>query len=163
MCQEDKVDSKGVVMTDFLSKTQRSALMSSIKGVGNKDTELVFASLLKAARITGWRRHYPISGRPDFVFPKARLAIFIDGCFWHACPRHSRMPQTNREFWTSKFAANTARDRRVTLELRRLGWHVIRVWEHQLKNSPDKILQAVMARISGSPHTSKATRKDESS
>jgi G:T-mismatch repair DNA endonuclease (very short patch repair protein) len=77
---------------------------------------------------------------PDFVFSKGRLAVFIDGCFWHACPEHATYPATRADFWTTKLNANKARDRYVSLALRRQGWHVIRIWEHELR------LGAIIAR-----------------
>jgi DNA mismatch endonuclease (patch repair protein) len=70
--------------------------------------------------------------RPDFVFRAARLAVFVDGCFWHACPRHSNLPVNNRAFWRKKLAVNRNRDRLVNRTLRRLGWRVVRIWEHEL-------------------------------
>ncbi len=70
--------------------------------------------------------------RPDFVFPRLKLAVFVDGCFWHACPRHYRMPAGNRAFWRAKLARNQARDRLVTRTLRKAGWRVLRIWEHDL-------------------------------
>jgi DNA mismatch endonuclease (patch repair protein) len=72
--------------------------------------------------------------RPDFVFPKLRLAVFVDGCFWHACPKHATKPRKNAAFWRKKFAANQARDRLLTRTLRRVGWRVMRLWEHELKH-----------------------------
>lgn len=77
------------------------------------------------------RRHV----RPDFVFREARLAVFVDGCFWHSCPIHGMQPQSNADFWKAKFAGNRARDRAVTRELRRRGWQVLRVWEHELSGA----------------------------
>jgi DNA mismatch endonuclease (patch repair protein) len=85
--------------------------------------------------IVGWRRHLPILGKPDFAFPTLKVAVFVDGCFWHACPTHFRMPLNNRAFWEKKLAVNRRRDRAVTLGLRRAGWRVIRIWEHDLKRS----------------------------
>ncbi len=70
--------------------------------------------------------------RPDFVFPKLRLAVFVDGCFWHACPLHDTKPRNNAAFWQKKLSANRARDRRVNLALRSAGWRVLRVWEHEM-------------------------------
>jgi len=70
--------------------------------------------------------------RPDFVFPKLRLAVFVDGCFWHCCPKHTTKPKNNRAFWQRKLASNRARDALVTRTLRRAGWRVLRVWEHEL-------------------------------
>ncbi len=70
--------------------------------------------------------------RPDFVFPKSRTAVFVDGCFWHGCPKHGTQPKGNRAFWKNKFARNIARDLLVTRTLRRAGWRVLRIWEHEL-------------------------------
>jgi DNA mismatch endonuclease, patch repair protein len=78
-----------------------------------------------------------LPGTPDFAFPKQRLAVFVDGCFWHGCPKHATFPATRRKFWLSKFADNKARDGRVNLELRLLGWRVIRIWEHDLTKRPE--------------------------
>lgn len=139
-------------MPDVFSKSKRSEVMARIRSRGNRDTELVLARFFRAHGITGWRRHRPIriatlgarnSGtprmertafqvRPDFVFPKLRLALFVDGCFWHACPRHCRPPRGNGAFWRRKFAANQARDRLVNRSLRRARWRVVRIWEHAL-------------------------------
>ncbi|MGO8698913.1 MAG: very short patch repair endonuclease [Limisphaerales bacterium] len=109
--------------------------MAAIRSRGNKATELKLASILRAARITGWRRHQPVPGRPDFVFQRQRLAVFVDGCFWHGCPKHGRRPATNALFWALKLGKNTRRDRRVKVHLRALGWKVIRLWQHDLRNS----------------------------
>ena len=129
-------------MADFITKSQRSALMSSIKGKANKETELCLAALFRQYGIKGWRRHYRISGKPDFVFTKARLAIFVDGCFWHGCPWHYRRPTSNQKFWDTKFTMNRKRDRRVNRELRDNGWQVMRIWQHQLEK-PEKIIKIV--------------------
>ena len=119
-------------MPDVFSKAKRSEVMSRIRGRGNKDTELALMKLLRSHHITGWRRNQNVFGKPDFVFPKARLALFVDGCFWHCCPKHCNTPASNRAFWKKKLAANKARDRRVNRELRKLGWRVVRIWEHDV-------------------------------
>lgn len=106
--------------------------MSRIRGRGNKDTEIALMKLLRRQHITGWRRNQTLFGKPDFVFHKKRVIVFVDGCFWHGCPRHSTKPKTNRAYWQSKFHRNKLRDRRVSRELRKLGWRVLRIWEHDL-------------------------------
>jgi DNA mismatch endonuclease (patch repair protein) len=163
--------------------------MSRIRGKGNKDTEIALAKLLRANGITGWKRQVKLavrrpirahpcesvanrapscSVRPDFVFPKKHLAIFVDGCFWHGCPIHSspakwlakssmsrsahssnprptlalatssvgvrsyQSRRTGKQFWRSKLLSNLARDKFVTNTLRRQGWKVLRIWEHEL-------------------------------
>ena len=119
-------------MADVFTKAKRSAVMSRIRGRGNKDTEIALARLLRQNKITGWRRHLPIFGRPDFAFPKQKLAMFVDGCFWHGCPEHSSLPVNNRAFWKRKFSTNKSRDILVTRTLRSQGWRVLRIWEHEL-------------------------------
>ena len=119
-------------MPDIFTKAKRSAVMSKIRGRGNKDTELALMKLFRRHHITGWRRHQKVFGKPDFIFKQVRLALFVDGCFWHGCPKHCKIPAGNRAFWKKKFAANKARDGRVNRELRRLGWRIIRIWEHDL-------------------------------
>ncbi len=110
--------------------------MAAIRSRGNKDTELKLRSILRSAGITGWRRHQPVSGRPDFIFLRERLAIFVDGCFWHGCPKHGRKPGSNREYWFPKLRRNQQRDRMVKRALAKAGWKVLRLWEHELANAP---------------------------
>jgi DNA mismatch endonuclease (patch repair protein) len=122
-------------MADWLSREQRSRIMASIRSKGNATTECAFARLLRKAKISGWRRHPRLPGRPDFVFRSDRVVVFIDGCFWHGCPRCYRLPEDNRPYWKAKIAGNRLRDRRRTRELRFLKWRVLRVWEHSLKST----------------------------
>ncbi len=119
-------------MPDVFSKAKRSEVMSRVRGRGNKATELAMVALLRRHRITGWRRHVRLFGNPDFVFREHRLAVFVDGCFWHGCPKHATHPASNRAFWKAKFARNKARDRLVVRTLRQRGWRVLRVWQHEL-------------------------------
>ena len=129
-------------MPDVFTKVKRSEVMGLIRSRGNKDTELVLVRLLRMNQISGWRRHLEIQNlefgirklkvRPDFVFRKSRTALFVDGCFWHGCPKHCRQPKSNRTFWRRKFSANKKRDLLVTRALRQAGWRVLRIWEHNL-------------------------------
>jgi DNA mismatch endonuclease (patch repair protein) len=125
-------------MSDVFTKKKRSAVMSLIKGTGNKNTELRLIQIFRATGITGWRRGSKMPGKPDFVFPKLKTAVFVDGCFWHGCPRHGTKPKNRAAFWLAKLAGNKARDRNVNRVLRAKGWTVIRIWEHELarKNMP---------------------------
>jgi DNA mismatch endonuclease, patch repair protein len=125
-------------MADIFTKDERSRCMAAIKSRGNKNTELKLITIFRARGIKGWRRHQPLPGRPDFVFTRARVAVFVDGCFWHGCAKHLRMPSSRQNYWQPKIARNMARDAKVTLLLKRRGWKVVRVWEHALKN-PDTI------------------------
>src|SRR5437867_2113665 len=127
-------------MADFLSKQRRSALMSRIRSHGNAATELRFIRLLKNSGITGWRRRQRLRGSPDFVFSKLRVAVFVDGCFWHGCPRCYNEPKTNRAFWREKILTNRKRALVVNRELGKLGWRVLRVWQHELKRKNEKTL-----------------------
>ena len=120
-------------MSDVFSKQERSHVMSTIRSSGNRTTELRLVVLLKREGITGWRRQYRLAGKPDFVFFKERLAIFVDGCFWHGCPRCRNIPVTNGAYWVNKNKKNRARDRLVTRSLRDKGWTVLRIWEHSLR------------------------------
>lgn len=119
-------------MTDWLTPRQRSRNMANIRSTGNATTERAFLKLLRQSGITGWRRHLKLPGRPDFVFRAQRIAVFIDGCFWHGCPRCYRLPEDNRKYWRKKVVTNRLRDRRRTRELVSHGWKVVRVWEHSL-------------------------------
>ena len=121
-------------MPDVFTKEKRSHVMSRIRGSGNRDTELRIITLLRHYHITGWRRNARVFGKPDFVFPRERLALFVDGCFWH---RHQRckfayVPKSRLEFWLPKFQNNVARDRIVGRALRKSGWKILRIWECQL-------------------------------
>jgi DNA mismatch endonuclease, patch repair protein len=120
-------------MADVFTKTKRSEVMSRIRGSGNKDTELALIRLFRANGITGWRRHRQVFGKPDFVFPRLRVAVFVDGCFWHSCPQHATKPKNNAVFWEKKFAANKSRDQLVCRTLRKAAWRVLRIWEHELR------------------------------
>lgn len=122
-------------MADVFNKKKRSEVMSKIRSGGNKDTELALIRIFRVYHISGWRRHQFLPGKPDFAFRTARLAVFVDGCFWHDCPKHGRMPDGNQEYWRKKLEVNKARDRRVNQELRKRGWRVLRIWEHEMSNS----------------------------
>ena len=137
-------------MADVFTKAKRSEVMSRVRSQGNKATELALMRLFRRHGISGWRRLQPVFGKPDFVFPKAKLAVFVDGCFWHGCPRHATSPATNREFWKRKLAANIARDRRVSRVLRKDGWRVVRIWEHDLTKRGETCVRKIQAATNSS-------------
>lgn len=122
-------------MADNITPKERSAQMAKVRSTGNRSTEMKVAAALKQAGIRGWEKHpESIAGRPDFYFPKARLAVFVDGCFWHACPKCARrLPSSNAEYWNHKIDFNRRRDNRTRRQLRALGFHVVRIWEHDLR------------------------------
>jgi DNA mismatch endonuclease, patch repair protein len=138
-------------MSDVFTKEKRSQVMSRIRGRGNKDTELAMINIFRRYHISGWRRNQVLFGKPDFVFPQHKVAVFVDGCFWHGCPLHSNMPKNNREFWEKKLNGNKARDRLVSRTLRKLGWKVVRIWEHELKDAP-KVVAKVIKQFDYSIH-----------
>ena len=163
-------------MPDIFTKAKRSEVMARIRSRGNEATELALVRVFRAHGITGWRRQVEVkveglrvesrkgstsprpsprrgeggafSVRPDFVFPKLRLAVFVDGCFWHACPQHTTKPRNNAAFWRKKFATNQTRDRLVTRTLRAQGWRVLRIWEHELaRKHQTRLLRRIQSAI----------------
>jgi len=137
-------------MSDVFSKKKRSQVMAAIKSKGNRDTELKLISIFRANRITGWRRNQKLTGKPDFIFRSERLALFVDGCFWHGCPKHGRQPNSNSNYWLLKLRRNKARDKKVSLNLRKSGWRVLRLWEHDLARKT-----GLVEKIKSSLHNSK--------
>lgn len=128
---------------DTLTRKQRSQNMAAIRARGNKTTEIEFAKQLRKNKISGWRRHQKGAyGAPDFLFSKAKLAVFVDGCFWHGCRKHCVMPKSNKKYWDAKIARNKMRDQAVNKFYKAKKWNVIRIWEHNvLKNSEKAILR----------------------
>ncbi len=136
-------------MADHLTPEKRSWNMAQIKGKNTKP-ELIVRSLIQQA---GYRftvngpKNKKLPGKPDIVLPKYKTVIFVHGCFWHRhknCPR-AAAPKTNVEFWEKKLDRNVDNDRKHARELRRLGWHVLTVWECQLKKPDASIKKLVRA------------------
>lgn len=121
-------------MADVFTKKKRSEIMAAVRSTGNKLTETSLSAMFHRNGIKGWRRHLPLPGKPDFTFRQQRVVVFVDGCFWHGCPKHLRMPASNRRYWIRKIKRNQVRDRTVIRELRRLCWHALRLWEHELRD-----------------------------
>lgn len=114
-----------------------------------KKTELALVELLRKAKITRWRRHYKnLPGTPDFVFIKKRVAVFVDGCFWHGCPRCKLRSKSNKKFWNQKIKKNRERDARVNRDVVGKGWKVLRFWEHQIKEDPQKAINKIQLALS---------------
>lgn len=135
-------DVPGVVARgDVLTPEQRSRCMSRIRGKDTKP-ELIVRRALFALGYR-YRIGHGLPGRPDLVFVRQRVAVFIDGCFWHRCPEHFQMPRNNREFWEAKITANTDRDRRVDSELAGLGWRVLRFWEHEVLGEGEQVVAQI--------------------
>jgi DNA mismatch endonuclease (patch repair protein) len=134
-------------VADTFDKAERSRIMAAVRSRGNKATELSLVKLFRAAGLKGWRRHAAILGRPDFVFAKQGVAIFVDGCFWHGCAKHCRMPASNRKYWVAKIERNVRRDSLTRKTLQSKGWKVLRVWEHELKRRPQQVMRKVAEAI----------------
>jgi DNA mismatch endonuclease (patch repair protein) len=134
-------------MVDVFDQKTRSRIMARVRGRGNKNTELALINVLRTYKVSGWRRRATIFGSPDFIFPRARVALFVDGCFWHSCPKHQSVPASNRAFWLRKLARNQRRDRLVTRTLRKSGWKVIRVWQHELTRVNELRLVSRLRRV----------------
>lgn len=131
-------------MTDVITKTARSVLMSKIRSK-NTLLEIRFRQGLWASGIRGWRLHSKkLPGKPDLFFSKKKIAIFIDGCFWHGCPKCYRKPKSNLDYWNPKIRRNKTNDRINSRKLIKAGWHVVRVWEHDVNEN----LELAISKIS---------------
>jgi DNA mismatch endonuclease, patch repair protein len=131
-------------MADVLSQEQRKYNMSRIRGK-NTGPEVKFRKLLFTNGIRGYRIHYKLPGKPDIVFTKKKIAIFIDGCFWHKCPVCYQEPETRKDFWIKKIQSNIDRDKNVDETLKNDGWTVIRIWEHEIRKDPENAVRKIIA------------------
>ena len=139
-------------MADVMSSAARRALMARIRG---RDTlpEVTLGRVLWALGLR-YRLHRRVVGsRPDFVFVGARVAVFVDGCFWHVCPDHFVMPVTNQKYWRPKLNRNKERDSENSARLRRAGWKVIRIWEHEIERRPEVCARRVMRVVKARPRS----------
>lgn len=136
-------------MSDVFDKAKRSDIMSKVRSKGNKTTELTLIALFSKLGVTGWRRSYPVKGHPDFVFQKAKIAVFVDGCFWHGHDCRNTRPQENHEFWEKKREFNKRHDREITALFEKRGWMVVRIWECELKKKNRPALIVKLKNIHG--------------
>ena len=127
-------------MADIFDKQKLSQIMRKVKSRGKKSTELRLISVFKENNISGWRRNYAVKGHPDFVFLKMKIAVFVDGCFWHGHDCRNTTPSDNKEYWDRKRQRNIQHDREVTAIFEARGWTVIRIWECELKKKNVTIL-----------------------
>nr|VFJ66882.1 MAG: T/G mismatch-specific endonuclease [Candidatus Kentron sp. DK] len=130
-------------MTDRLTPEQRRRCMSRVRGRNTKPEVLLRRVLW--AQGARYRLHAKLPGRPDLVFRGKRLAVFVDGCFWHGCPIHGEIPASNRAFWEKKLGDNVVRDRRTDAILAEMGWRVFRVWTHEIQKDVAAVAERVMA------------------
>src|ERR1700691_3510518 len=129
---------------DRVTRKVRSKIMASVRTSGGT-TEVEMEKLLRLYHIGGYRKQLPVAGKPDFAWPKSRVALFVDGCFWHGCPRCDRPSKSNTDFWIPKIVSNRRRDRRVSRKLRKDGWSVLRVWECRI--SEERTLSRIMRAV----------------
>jgi DNA mismatch endonuclease Vsr len=134
--------------------------MRAIKAKGNKSTEVRLRSMLARARVRGWKVHPKgVVGKPDFVFPEHRLAVFVDGCFWHGCPQCGHVPKANNLYWKAKIEGNQRRDLRNDQKLQEHGFRVLRVWEHELRLTPGRVVEMINNVLAdGGNHVGSETR-----
>ena len=114
-------------MTDNLTKSQRSYCMSRIR------SSKTFPEAVIKKKFHGFKYQPKLFGKPDFADSKNKVAIFVDGCFWHKCPKHFKRPKSNKDYWKEKIKRNIIRDKKVNLEYKNKGWKIIRIWEHELR------------------------------
>ena len=129
-------------MTDTVSKKKRSKIMKAVK---SKDSEIE-VKFRKAIWKVGLRyRKNPTKyfGKPDLVLKKYKIVIFVDSCFWHGCKQHCRLPSSNKKYWIEKIERNKKRDKEVNRYYRKLGWKIIRVWEHEIQKGSQKIIKKI--------------------
>ena len=131
-------------MADVFDKEKRSEIMSAVRSKRNKSTELKLIEVFKENGIVGWRRNYKVKGHPDFIFPRKKIAIFVDGCFWHGHDCRNTRPSDNAEYWTKKRERNMKHDKEMTALFEKRGWTLIRIWECELKNKNQAILAQKM-------------------
>ncbi len=131
---------------DVLTKKQRSYNMSRIKA-GNTKPELILRKNLFEYGLRGYRLHTNLPGKPDIVFGPQKLVVFIDGCFWHKCPRCFIEPQTRKKFWLRKIGLNKKRDKEINKLLRKRGWKILRFWEHEIEKNASSVTKKIAKRL----------------
>lgn len=131
-------------MADVFDKPMRSFIMRNVTSKGNKSTESKLITVFNENNITGWRRNYPVKGHPDFVFLNKKIALFVDGCFWHGHDCRNTCPKDNQEYWRKKRKYNIQHDKEVACSFEKRGWAVLRIWECELKK---KNLQVTVEKL----------------
>ena len=127
-------------MADVFDGKKRSEIMKKVRSRNNKSTELKLIQVFSENSIKGWRRGYPVKGHPDFVFLDKKIAVFVDGCFWHGHDCRNTRPADHAEYWAKKRERNIRHDKEVTAMFEQRGWRVIRVWECELKKKNRELL-----------------------
>jgi DNA mismatch endonuclease (patch repair protein) len=141
-------------MPDVMTSVQRSNCMGRIRSRDTKPELRLRAALWQTG--VRYRLKSKLKGKPDLVFARPRLAVFVDGCFWHGCPTHGTKPKSNETYWHAKLEKNRARDSAINLELEEAGWTVIRIWEHEIDADLERVVDMIIAQI----HSSSSNRTD---
>ncbi|HRY52284.1 MAG TPA: very short patch repair endonuclease [Candidatus Portnoybacteria bacterium] len=125
-------------MSDIVSKKKRSEIMRAVR---NRDTkiELSFRRVLWSRGFRYSKNSTKYFGKPDLLLKKYKTVIFIDSCFWHGCKKHLRMPATNKKYWINKIKGNKVRDMEVNRYYKKIGWKIIRIWEHEIKKKSEEV------------------------
>ena len=132
-------------MSDVFDREKRSQVMRAVKSKNTKTTELTMINLFREHHINGWRRTYPVKGHPDFVFLKKKVAVFVDGCFWHGHDGRNTRPANKADYWRKKREHNIQHDMEITAAFEKRGWTVLRIWECELKKkNQEKTLERIM-------------------
>jgi DNA mismatch endonuclease (patch repair protein) len=127
-------------MSDVFEKEKRSEIMKSVKSRNTKSTESRLQAIFIKNNITGWRKNYSVKGHPDFVFLKSKIAVFVDGCFWHGHDCRNTRPSDNAEYWRAKRERNQKHDKEINDLFVKRGWTVLRIWECELKKKNEEKL-----------------------
>lgn len=127
-------------MADVFDKSKRSDIMRNVRSKENHSTELRLIVVFRQYGIKGWRRNYKVKGHPDFVFLSQKIAIFVDGCFWHGHDCRNTRPSDNQEYWNKKRERNIKHDAEITALFEKRGWKVLRIWECELRKKKESDL-----------------------
>lgn len=144
-------------MADVMTAAQRSRCMSRIRGRDTKPEVALRSALWRCG--LRFRKNSRLRGKPDIVFPVERLAVFVDGCFWHRCPQHQTKPASNAEFWERKLSENVERDQRINRILDADGWTVLRVWEHEVEDGLKEVARRIRQLVADRRSTSKGAER----
>ena len=140
-------------MADIFTPEKRSSVMRQIRSSKNRSTELRMVEIFKLYGIAGWRRNYAVKGHPDFVFLKEKVAIFVDGCFWHGHDCRNTRPSANERYWQRKRESNMKHDEEVTARFEARGWKVLRIWECELsKRNVDQKIEEIAKELNRAFH-----------
>lgn len=131
---------------DKVDKKTRSLIMSRVKSKDSK-IETILRNLLTRKGLRFGKNSSKYFGKPDIIFVSKKTAVFLDSCFWHGCKSHCRLPESNAEYWREKISNNRKRDMTVNKEYKKMGWKVVRIWEHNLKKNGEKIASKIATTI----------------